>query len=53
VAHACIPNCLGGRDWEDHGSRPAGVKISQDPHLNQYWAQWHVPIVPSYTGGWF
>jgi hypothetical protein len=24
--HACNPSCLGGRDWEDQGSSPAGTK---------------------------
>jgi hypothetical protein len=35
MAHACNPSYLGGRDQEDHGSRPAWAKSSQDPHLNQ------------------
>jgi hypothetical protein len=26
VAHACNPNYLGGRDWEDGGLRPAWAK---------------------------
>jgi hypothetical protein len=27
---------LGGRDWEDGGSRPALAKSSQDSFLNQW-----------------
>jgi hypothetical protein len=30
VAHTCNPRYLGGRDQEDHGSRPAWAKIKQD-----------------------
>jgi hypothetical protein len=36
---------------EDHGSRPAQVKSSGD-HVSTYsWEEWHVPVIPSYTGG--
>jgi hypothetical protein len=28
VAHACNPSHLGGRDKEDHGSKPAGANSS-------------------------
>jgi hypothetical protein len=31
VAHACNPNYSGGRDQEDHGSKPAWANSSQDP----------------------
>jgi hypothetical protein len=32
---AVVYTYLGGRDQEDHSSRPVQVKSSQDPHLNQ------------------
>jgi hypothetical protein len=31
VADTCNPSYLGGRDKEDHGSKPAWVKSLQDP----------------------
>jgi hypothetical protein len=31
VAHTCNPSCSGGRDPEDHGSKPAWGNNSQDP----------------------
>jgi hypothetical protein len=34
VAHSCNPNYLGGRDWNDHGSRLALVELAR-PQLNQ------------------
>jgi hypothetical protein len=30
-AGACSPSYLGGRDQEDHGSKPAQANSSQDP----------------------
>jgi hypothetical protein len=30
VAHTCNPSYSGGRDQEDHGSKPAQAKSSQD-----------------------
>jgi hypothetical protein len=38
VAYACNPSYSGGRDWEDHISRPAWVKSSWD-HIstNKTW----------------
>jgi hypothetical protein len=30
-AHACDPSYLGGRDQEDHSSKPAQANSSQDP----------------------
>jgi hypothetical protein len=33
VAHTCNPSYSGGRDQEDHGSKPAWVNSSQDPIL--------------------
>jgi hypothetical protein len=35
VAHTCNPSYLGGRDGEDHGSRPAwGKKLASPPPPN-------------------
>jgi hypothetical protein len=31
VANACIPSYSGGRDQEDHSSKPAWANSSQDP----------------------
>jgi hypothetical protein len=31
VAHACNPTYSGGRDQEDHGSKPVQASSSQDP----------------------
>jgi hypothetical protein len=31
VTHACNPSYSGGRDQEDHGSKPAWANSSQDP----------------------
>jgi hypothetical protein len=31
VAYACNPSYSGGRDQEDHGSKPAQANSSQDP----------------------
>jgi hypothetical protein len=31
VAHACNPSYSGGRDKEDHGSKPAQANSSRDP----------------------
>jgi hypothetical protein len=31
VAHACNPSYSGGRDQEDHGSKPGQVNRLQDP----------------------
>jgi hypothetical protein len=31
VAHACNPSYSGGRDQENHGSKPAQGNSSQDP----------------------
>jgi hypothetical protein len=31
VSHACNPSYSGGRDQEDHGSKPAWANGSQDP----------------------
>jgi hypothetical protein len=35
VAHACNPSYSGGRDQEDHGSKPAQTNSSQDPILKK------------------
>jgi hypothetical protein len=35
VAHACNPSYSGGRDQEDHDSKPAWAKSSQDPILKK------------------
>jgi hypothetical protein len=50
VAQTCNPSCLGSRDWEDQGSKPAWTKGSQDPISTNSWEQWHVPV-PNYAGG--
>jgi hypothetical protein len=31
VAHSCNPSYSGGRDQEDHGSKPAQANSLQDP----------------------
>jgi hypothetical protein len=31
VAHACNPSYLGGRNQQDHGSKPAWANSSSDP----------------------
>jgi hypothetical protein len=31
VAHTCHPSYSGGRDQEDHGSKPAWANSSRDP----------------------
>jgi hypothetical protein len=31
VAHTCNPSYPGGRDQEDHGSKPARANSSRDP----------------------
>jgi hypothetical protein len=37
-AHTCNPSYQGGGDQEDHGSRPAWAKSSQDPiSTNKKW----------------
>jgi hypothetical protein len=33
VAHVCNPSYSGGRDQEDHGSKPAGANSSTRPYL--------------------
>jgi hypothetical protein len=35
VAHTCNPSYLGGRDYEDHSSKPAWANSSQDPILKK------------------
>jgi hypothetical protein len=35
VAHACNPSYSGGRDQEDHGSKPAWANSSLDPILKK------------------
>jgi hypothetical protein len=35
VAHACNPSYSGGRDQEDHGSKPAPANSSQNPILKK------------------
>jgi hypothetical protein len=35
VAHACNPSYSGGRDQEDHSSRPAWAKSWRDPILKK------------------
>jgi hypothetical protein len=35
VAHACNPSYSGGRDQEDHGSKPAQANSSPDPNLKK------------------
>jgi hypothetical protein len=51
LAHICKPSYLGGRDQEDHGSRPTLVKKFTRPHLNRNgWAWWHKPIISATVG---
>jgi hypothetical protein len=35
VAHTCNPSYSGGRDQEDHGSKPAQANSLQDPILKK------------------
>jgi hypothetical protein len=35
MAHSCNPSYLGGRDQEDHGSKPALSKQLLRPHLKK------------------
>jgi hypothetical protein len=35
VAYACNPSYLGGRDLEDHGSRPVGAKAEMPISTNK------------------
>jgi hypothetical protein len=35
VVQGCYKRFLKGGDWEDHSWKPAWVKRSGDPHLNQ------------------
>jgi hypothetical protein len=35
VTHACNPSYSGGRDQEDHGSKPAWANSLRDPHLEK------------------
>jgi hypothetical protein len=35
VAQACNPSYSGGRDQDDHGSKPAQTTSSQDPILKE------------------
>jgi hypothetical protein len=35
LAHACNPSYSGGRDQEDHGSKPAGANSSTRPYLEK------------------
>jgi hypothetical protein len=35
MANACNPSCLGGKDQEDHGSKPARANSSWDPVLKK------------------
>jgi hypothetical protein len=35
VAHACNPSYSGGRDQEDHGSKPALANSSARPYLEK------------------
>jgi hypothetical protein len=32
---------------EDHSSRPAEAKMSQDPISTNSWVWWNVPIIPA------
>jgi hypothetical protein len=34
-SQTCNPSYMGGKDREDHSSRPTVAKSAQDPHLNQ------------------
>jgi hypothetical protein len=44
VAHTCYPSYLGGRDQEDHSSKPAWVNSLWDPILKN-------PITKNRAGG--
>jgi hypothetical protein len=46
----CNPSYSGSRDWEDHGSRPAGVKVCKIPSFSlkkKYWAWWQITVIPA------
>jgi hypothetical protein len=47
VAEARNHSYLGGRDWKDHISRPAGTKKFMKPHLNKLLDQWGMHVIPA------
>jgi hypothetical protein len=56
VAQARNHSYSGGRDWENHGLRPAWTKSSLDPVTTNDWAWCHMPVNPmtgkgAQTGG--
>jgi hypothetical protein len=52
VAQACNLSYLGGWDWEDLGSRSALPGSLWEAIWTSIWAQWCMPVTPSYAGGW-
>jgi hypothetical protein len=36
----------GGRDWEDHGLKPAEEKVSKTPFQSISQAWWCTPVIP-------
>jgi hypothetical protein len=50
VVHACKPSYLGGRDQEDHISRPAQAKnVSEIPSQQTSQVRWEHGCIPNYT----
>jgi hypothetical protein len=50
VAQTCYPSLLGGRDHEDHSSKPARARSSDDPHLKEWLHTMVLTYHPSYIG---
>jgi hypothetical protein len=38
---------LGGRDWEDHGSRPTRAKVNETPSQQISQAWWYMSVIPA------
>jgi hypothetical protein len=46
VIPICSPSYLGGKDQEDHSSRPTQAK-SETPSRQKSQAQWYMTIIPA------
>jgi hypothetical protein len=47
MVHACNPSYLRGRDQENHGSKPAWQKSSQDSISTKSSVWWCTTIIPT------
>jgi hypothetical protein len=47
---ACNPSYARGRDWEDHGTRPALANSLQDAISTNGRAQWCTPVITPTQG---